>query len=180
MGDGNVLQAGGSQNVARLAALKAGPPLRLRPTHPNRVRLRLEGVAALGAQSILLGDADLVVAGVPESMSTRLPAPPAARWGARMGKPSRGQHDPGWPLCGPLPGDTQVGITAENIAARHGLSREVQDTLALQSQLMPPPPRLSPWPSTGRSSRSPWPPRRAMASQPGRASRSTPRPRASG
>jgi acetyl-CoA C-acetyltransferase len=131
---GNVLQAGSGQNVARLAALKAGLP-HATPAHtPNQVCGSGLKAVALGAQSILMEDANLVVAGGTESMSNAPYLLPAARWGARMGHAQLVDsmiQDGLW--CGH--GDTHMGITAENIAAKHGISREAQDAFALQSQL---------------------------------------------
>ena len=89
---------------------------------------------ALGAQSIHMGDADLVVVGGTESMSNSPYLLPAARWGARMGDTQLIDsmiQDGLW--CGH--GDIHMGITAENVAARHGITREAQDAFALQSQL---------------------------------------------
>ncbi len=131
---GNVLQAGSGQNVARLAALKAGLPYSTPAHTPNQVCGSGLKAVALGGQSILMGDADLVVAGGTESMSNAPYLLPAARWGARMGNAQLIDsmiQDGLW--CGH--GDSHMGITAENVAAKHGLSREAQDAFALQSQL---------------------------------------------
>src|SRR5512133_2314980 len=122
---GNVLQAGSGQNVARLAALKAGLPFSTPAHTPNQVCGSGLKAIALGAQSILMGDADLVVAGGTESMSNAPYLLPAARWGARMGNAQLIDsmiQDGLW--CGH--GDTHMGITAENVAAKHGLTREAQ------------------------------------------------------
>ena len=131
---GNVLQAGSGQNVARLAALKAGLS-HATPAHtPNQVCGSGLKAVALGAQSIVMGDADLVVAGGTESMSNAPYLLPAARWGARMGDAKLIDsmiQDGLW--CGH--GDTHMGITAENVAAKHGITREAQDAFALSSQL---------------------------------------------
>ncbi|WP_306591217.1 acetyl-CoA C-acetyltransferase [Geothrix sp. 21YS21S-4] len=130
---GNVLQAGSGQNVARLAALKAGLP-QAAPAHtPNQVCGSGLKAVALGAQSIRLGDAELTVAGGTESMSNAPYLLPAARWGARMGNAQLIDsmiQDGLW--CGH--GDTHMGITAESVAAKHGVTREAQDAFALQSQ----------------------------------------------
>lgn len=130
---GNVLQAGSGQNVARLAALAAGLP-HATPAHtPNQVCGSGLKAIGLGAQSILLGDADIVVAGGTESMSNAPYLLPAARWGARMGHTQLVDsmiQDGLW--CGH--GDTHMGITAENVAAKHHITREAQDAFALASQ----------------------------------------------
>ena len=130
---GNVLQAGSGQNVTRLAALRAGLP-HATPAHTtNQVCGSGLKAVALGAQSIYMGDAELVVAGGTESMSNAPYLLPAARWGARMGSTQLTDsmiQDGLW--CGH--GDIHMGVTAENIAIRYGISREAQDTFALQSQ----------------------------------------------
>ena len=131
---GNVLQAGSGQNVARLAALKAGLSYATPAHTTNQVCGSGLKAVALGAQSIHMGDADLVVAGGTESMSNAPYLLPTARWGARMGNTHLIDsmiQDGLW--CGH--GDIHMGITAENVAARHGISREAQDAFALQSQL---------------------------------------------
>ncbi len=130
---GNVLQAGSGQNVARLAALKAGLPHAVPAHTPNQVCGSGLKAVALGAQSIQMGDADLVLAGGTESMSNAPYLLPSARWGARMGHAQLLDsmiQDGLW--CGH--GDTHMGITAENVAAKHGITREAQDAFALQSQ----------------------------------------------
>jgi len=130
---GNVLQAGSGQNTARLAALKAGLP-HATPAHTtNQVCGSGLKAVALGAQSILMADAEIVVAGGTESMSNAPYLLPAARWGARMGNTQLIDsmiQDGLW--CGH--GDTHMGITAENVAAKHGLTREAQDAFSLRSQ----------------------------------------------
>jgi len=130
---GNVLQAGSGQNTARLAALKAGLP-HATPAHTtNQVCGSGLKAVALGAHSILMADAEIVVAGGTESMSNAPYLLPAARWGARMGNTQLIDsmiQDGLW--CGH--GDTHMGITAENVAAKHGLTREAQDAFSLRSQ----------------------------------------------
>ena len=130
---GNVLQAGSGQNVARLAALKAGLSYAT-PAHTlNQVCGSGLKAVAIGAQSISLADAELVVSGGVESMSNAPYLLPAARWGARMGSTQLIDsmiQDGLW--CGH--GDIHMGVTAENVAAKHGLTREAQDAFALRSQ----------------------------------------------
>ena len=130
---GNVLQAGSGQNVARLAALKAGLPFTTPAHTPNMVCGSGLKAIALGAQSIAAGDAEYVVAGGTESMTNAPYLMPDARWGMRMGSSQMVDSmitDGLW--CGH--GDIHMGITAENVAAKHGLTREAQDAFALQSQ----------------------------------------------
>ena len=130
---GCVLQAGSGQNVARLAALKAGVPFSSPAHTPNQVCGSGLKAVALAAQSIRNGDASCVIGGGTESMSNAAYLLPAARWGARMGNAQLIDsmiQDGLW--CGH--GDTHMGITAEAIAARYGLTREAQDAFALVSQ----------------------------------------------
>ena len=130
---GCVLQAGSGQNVARLAALKAGVPFSSPAHTPNQVCGSGLKAVALAAQSVANGDASLVVGGGTESMSNAAYLIPAARWGARMGNAQLIDsmiQDGLW--CGH--GDTHMGITAEAIATRYGITREAQDAFALASQ----------------------------------------------
>jgi acetyl-CoA C-acetyltransferase len=130
---GNVLQAGSGQNVARLAALKAGIPFSTPAHTPNQVCGSGLKAVALAAQSIQAGDAEIAAAGGTESMSNAMYLLPSARWGARMGHVQLLDsmiQDGLW--CGH--GNTHMGITAEAIAERHGITREAQDAFALASQ----------------------------------------------
>jgi acetyl-CoA C-acetyltransferase len=130
---GNVLQAGSGQNVARLAALKAGIPFSTPAHTPNQVCGSGLKAVALAAQSITAGDAELAIGGGTESMSNAPYLLPSARWGARMGHAQLIDsmiQDGLW--CGH--GNTHMGITAEEIAARHQISREDQDAFAFASQ----------------------------------------------
>lgn len=130
---GNVLQAGSGQNVARLAALKAGIPFSTPAHTPNQVCGSGLKAVALAAQSIIAGDADITIGGGTESMSNAMYVLPSARWGARMGHVQLLDsmiQDGLW--CGH--GNTHMGITAEEIASRHGISREAQDSFSLASQ----------------------------------------------
>ncbi len=130
---GNVLQAGSGQNVARLAALKAGLPFGTPAHTPNQVCGSGLKAVALAAQSIIAGDADIAIGGGTESMSNAMYLLPSARWGSRMGHAQLLDsmiQDGLW--CGH--GDTHMGITAEAIASKYGITREAQDGFALQSQ----------------------------------------------
>lgn len=130
---GHVLTAGAGQNTARQAAIRAGLPVEVPATTVNMVcGSGLEAVQ-LGAQAIRLGDAQLVLAGGMESMSLAPYCLPKARAGLRMGHASLLDtliSDGLWDAFG----DVHMGITAENLARRHGISREAQDAYALQSQ----------------------------------------------
>ncbi|GAB3629727.1 acetyl-CoA acetyltransferase [Pandoraea terrae] len=117
--------------LARVAALDGGVTQNAPAMTLNR--LCGSGLQAIvsAAQSILLGDADVAIAGGAESM-TRAPYIAAgARWGARMGDMRMVDM-----MLGALtdPFDTvHMGITAENVAEKFGISREAQDALALES-----------------------------------------------
>jgi acetyl-CoA C-acetyltransferase len=131
---GNVLQAGQGQNPARQAAIKAGISVEAPAYTVNKVCGSGLKAVNLAVQSIILGDADIVVAGGMESMSQ---APylleSKARWGYRMGdgKMTDAMLKDGL-MC--AVNDYHMGITAENIAGKYGISREAQDQLALESQ----------------------------------------------
>lgn len=118
--------------LARVAAVDAGIPLETPAYNVNR--LCGSGLQAVisAAQSILLGDTDLAIGGGAESMSRGPFILPNLRWGARLGDSQAVDymntllHDP-W-------GKFHMGVTAENVAERYGISREQQDALALESQ----------------------------------------------
>lgn len=130
---GNVLQAGLGQNVARQIAIKAGLPIESSAFTINKVCGSGLKTVMLGAQAIMLGDADVVLAGGTENMSLSPYVLPSARWGARMG-------DVGLVDVMIKDGLTDafdnvhMGITAENIAEQFKITREDQDALALTSQ----------------------------------------------
>jgi acetyl-CoA C-acetyltransferase len=117
--------------MSRVAALKGGLPESTPSLTVNR--LCGSGLQAIisAAQLILLGDADAVVAGGAESMS-RVPYwLPTARFGARMGDGVMVDAMTGALTC-PID-DTHMGITAENVAEKWGVTREEQDALAASS-----------------------------------------------
>ena len=118
--------------LARVAAIDAGIPEQV-PAF-NVGRLCGSGLQAIvvAAQSILLDECQVVVGGGAESMSRGLYLAPNARWGARMGDVALVDYMSGI-LHDPWQG-IHMGITAENVAARYGISREMQDALALESQ----------------------------------------------
>ncbi|WP_371364450.1 Acetyl-CoA acetyltransferase [Sporomusa rhizae] len=130
---GNVLQAGLGQNPARQAAIKAGIPQEVPSYTINKVCGSGLKTVNLAAQSIMTGDADIVVAGGMESMSQAPYVLEKARWGYRMGDSKLIDvmiRDGLWCAFN----DYHMGITAENVAALHGISREEQDQLAFESQ----------------------------------------------
>jgi acetyl-CoA C-acetyltransferase len=118
--------------LSRVAAVDSGVPLEVSAFNVNR--LCGSGLQAIisAAQGILLGDVDVAIGGGAESMSRGPFLMPAMRWGSRLGDTQVIDymngilHDP-W-------GHFHMGVTAENVAARYGISREQQDALALQSQ----------------------------------------------
>ncbi|WP_425059473.1 Acetyl-CoA acetyltransferase [Sporomusa carbonis] len=131
---GNVLQAGLGQNPARQAAIKAGIPVEVPSYTVNKVCGSGLKTVNLAAQAIMTGDADIVVAGGMESM-TQAPylLDSKARWGYRMGHSKVTDvmiHDGLWCAFN----DYHMGITAENVAAKYGITREDQDQLAFESQ----------------------------------------------
>ncbi|ACV59068.1 acetyl-CoA C-acetyltransferase [Alicyclobacillus acidocaldarius] len=131
---GNVLQAGVGQNPARQAAMRAGLPEDIPATTVNMVCGSGLKSVMLAAQAIRAGDADVLVAGGMESMSNAPYLLPGAREGYRMGHREVVDsmiRDGLWcAFC-----DIHMGVTAENVANRHGISREDQDRFALQSQM---------------------------------------------
>lgn len=117
--------------LSRVAAINGGLPKESAAMTLNR--LCGSGLQAIvsAAQFILLGDTDAAVAGGAESMSRGGYLMPSARWGARMGEAKITDM-----MVGALtdPFDTvHMGITAENIAAKWGISRQMQDELAVES-----------------------------------------------
>ncbi|GAA5315667.1 MAG: acetyl-CoA C-acyltransferase family protein [Candidatus Pelagadaptatus aseana] len=117
--------------MSRVATLKGGLPESTPALTVNR--LCGSGLQAIisAAQLVLLGDADAVVCGGAESMS-RVPYwLPNARWGARMGDGAMVDAMTGALTC-PID-DNHMGITAENVAEKWGISREEQDQLAAES-----------------------------------------------
>ena len=129
---GNVVGAGQGQNVGRQAMINAGLSKETPAFTVNKVCASGMKAVALAAQSIRYGEADIVVAGGMENMSMIPYVLPKARWGARMGNAELvdimvfdglfeifyGYH---------------MGITAENIAERYGISRQEQDEIGALS-----------------------------------------------
>jgi len=117
--------------LARVAALEAGLPVGTPCLTVNR--LCGSGLQAIvsAAQLLLLGDCDVAVAGGAESMSRAAYFLPSGRWGQRMGDAAvvdamtGALHDPF--------GHGHMGVTAENIAAKYGFTREQQDQFSIES-----------------------------------------------
>jgi len=130
---GNVLQAGLGQNTARQASIKAGLPVEVSAFTVNKVCGSGLKTVALAAQMIAAGDADIIVAGGLENMSMAPYLMEKARWGYRMGDAKLVDEmikDGLWCAFG----DVHMGITAENISAKFGITREDQDAFSANSQ----------------------------------------------
>ncbi|NLD37521.1 MAG: acetyl-CoA C-acyltransferase, partial [Desulfatiglans sp.] len=129
---GNVVAAGQGQNTARQATIKAGISKETSAFTINKVCASGMKAVALAAQAIKAGNAEIILAGGMENMSMVPYGLPAARWGARMNNAEMidlmvfdglfeifyGYH---------------MGITAENIAEKMGISRQEQDELGALS-----------------------------------------------
>lgn len=117
--------------ISRVAAVNGGIPIESPAYTVNR--LCGSGLQAIvsAAQIIMLGDADTAIAGGVECMSSAPYWAPAMRWGQRMGEGklvdamNAALHDP-FEAC-------HMGVTAENIAEKYGISREAQDAFAVES-----------------------------------------------
>ena len=118
--------------LARVAMINAGLPQSTPALTVNR--LCGSGFQAIvsAAQSILLGDADAAVAGGAESMSRAIYAMPGMRWGQRMGHGTAPVDMMVGALTDPFE-TVHMGVTAENVAAQFGISRDVQDAFAVES-----------------------------------------------
>lgn len=130
---GAVLTAGLGQNVARQVTLKAGLPISVPATTVNMVCGSGMKTVVEAARAILAGDADIVVAGGTENMSTATYALPSGRWGARMFDTQLVDtmvKDGLWDVYN----NYHMGMTAENICDQWGLTREELDAFALSSQ----------------------------------------------
>lgn len=130
---GNVLGAGLGQNIARQIAIFAGIPQEKSAFVVNKVCGSGLKSVVLGAQSILLGDNDIVVCGGVENMSTAPYYTKDARFGAKLGNFELEDsiiHDG---LTDAFE-NYHMGITAENIAEQFAISREQQDEFAVLSQ----------------------------------------------
>ncbi len=130
---GQVLQAGAGQNPARQAVIKAGLPNHVPAMTINKVCGSGLKAVMLAAQAIRDGDSDIVIAGGQESMSLAPHVLMGSREGQRMGD---------WKMIDSMIVDGlwdvynqyHMGITAENVAKKYGITREAQDALALASQ----------------------------------------------
>jgi acetyl-CoA C-acetyltransferase len=129
---GNVLQAGQGQNPARQAAIYAGVPKEVNAFTVNKICASGMKAVALAAQSIKVGDAEVVIAGGIENMSAAPYYLPKARWGARMFNAEMVDgmvYDGLWEIFY----NYHMGMTSENIAEKYGITRQEQDEFALES-----------------------------------------------
>src|SRR5213593_1493930 len=126
-------QAGGGPNVARQITFRAGIPDHVPAFTVNQACGSGLRAIILAAEQIMLGRADIVLAGGTESMSRVPYFAEGARWGTRMGNVELvdGMYRDGFndPLSGLV-----MGETAENLARRYEITRDEQDEFALRSQ----------------------------------------------
>lgn len=130
---GQTLTAGAGQNPARQASIAAGLPNSVPAMTVNKVCGSGLKALHLAAQAIRCGDADVVIAGGQESMSLAPYVMPGARTGLRMGHAKLVDsmiQDGLWDAFN----DYHMGITAENLVEKYGISREEQDAFAAESQ----------------------------------------------
>ena len=130
---GQVLTAGAGQNPARQAVIKAGFPHAIPGLSINAVCGSGLKAVMLAAQSVATGDSEIVIAGGQENMSASPHVLNGSRDGQRMGD---------WKMVDSMIVDGlwdvynqyHMGITAENVAKKYGIDRDMQDALALASQ----------------------------------------------
>ncbi len=130
---GCILQAGLGQGVARQISVKAGIPVEVPATTINMLCGSGLRTVSLAAQTIIAGDNDVVVVGGAENMSRAPYVLNNARFGSRMGNDTMVDtmvHDA---LTDAFNG-YHMGITAENVAEKYGITREEQDAFAASSQ----------------------------------------------
>ena len=130
---GCVLQAGAGMNVARQAAIKAGVPVAVPAETVNRVCGSGLQAVVHATEATRGGYAQLVVAGGTESMSQAPYLLPQARWGLRMGHGQVYDTMVGEGLSCAIEG-CHMGMTAEEVSRRFGISRAEQDAFAAESQ----------------------------------------------
>jgi len=129
---GNVLTAGLGQSTARQAMIRAGIPKETPATTVNKLCASGMEAVALAAQAIRSGEAEVVMAGGMENMSMVPYALPSMRWGQRMGE---AQALDLMVFDGLFEGfyGYHMGITAENIAEKYGITRQEQDEMGALS-----------------------------------------------
>ncbi len=131
---GNILSAGQGMNPGRQVGMKTGLPVETPALTLNR--MCGSGLQAIisGAQEVALGDAEVVMAGGIENMDMAPFLLPKGRYGYRMGMPKADMYDHMvydglWDIFN----DYHMGVTAENVAEKYGVSREDQDAYAARS-----------------------------------------------
>lgn len=130
---GNVLGAGLGQNIARQIAVNIGAGHETPAMTINKVCGSGLRTVSLAAQIVQSGDADIVLAGGTENMSQAPYIVKKARWGAKMGNMEMTDYmvnDGLWDAFN----DYHMGVTAENIVEKYGLTRQQQDEFAVNSQ----------------------------------------------
>ena len=130
---GQVLAAGAGQNPARQALMKSGVPKEVPALTINAVCGSGLKAVMLAAQAVAYGDSEIVVAGGQENMSASPHVLLGSRDGQRMGNWNMVDSmivDGLWDVYNQY----HMGITAENVAKAHGITRDMQDALALASQ----------------------------------------------
>jgi acetyl-CoA C-acetyltransferase len=132
---GNVLQAGQGQNPARQAMIKAGLCKETPAMSINKVCGSGLKAIAIGASAIMSGQADVVLAGGQENMSMVPMSLPQARWGYRMAVSGVGEIHDLMVFDGlyEIFYGYHMGVTAENIVEKYGISRQEQDELSVLS-----------------------------------------------
>jgi acetyl-CoA C-acetyltransferase len=130
---GCVLQAGAGMNVARQAALKAGVPVQVPAETINRVCGSGLQAVVHAVEAVKAGFIDLMLAGGTESMSNAPYLMKGARWGYRMGNAEVVDSMLHEGLTCAING-CHMGVTAEEVAKRYGVSRLDQDAFAAESQ----------------------------------------------
>jgi acetyl-CoA C-acetyltransferase len=132
---GNVLIAGQGQNPARQAMVRAGVPKETPAFTVNKVCGSGLKTIALGAEAIMAGRADVIIAGGQENMSLAPMSLPKARWGYRMATTGVAEVNDlmVWDGLYEIFYGYHMGITAENIAAKYDISRQEQDELSVAS-----------------------------------------------
>lgn len=131
---GNVLQAGLGQNPARQVSIRAGLPYEVNAFTVNKVCGSGLKAVALGAQAIMLGEYDMVIAGGMESMSQAPYLIRNARWGYKFGDQKMVDsmiYDGIWDVYY----DFHMGMTGEIIAEKYGVSREEADEFSYWSHM---------------------------------------------
>jgi acetyl-CoA C-acetyltransferase len=130
---GNVLAAGHGQNIARQIQIKAGIPQESTAYTVSKVCGSGLKAVSIGLQAIQTGESDVVIVGGTESMSTANYTVAGNRWGNKFGHSQTTDTVLSDGLTDAFT-DIHMGITAENLAEKFSLSREEQDSFALQSQ----------------------------------------------